>query len=229
MTYKCGLVDKISCSIMLPSSSSYCANAKLAANNITAINANFFIIISFFQLLSDTDGEIVRRSFVEIQGSAGDPDSYHYVREEYVMNDDFSGRCEVNTPFISDQASNKSAAIYGCTKKCNVYGHSAVFDAFFREPEGNLTFRAVLKNRTDRPQRVCFSVNGETIGDTVTVEPSPDTQEIRISLPVEEASRVTLEMYIPDAVLAEVKKEVLGWNDYTSFTIYEAGFYSPDP
>ena len=173
--------------------------------------------------------EVTQRSFVEIQGSAGDPDSYHYVREEYVMNDDFSGRCEVNTPFISDQSSNKSAAIYGCTKKCNVYGHSAVFDAFFREPEGNLTFRAVLKNRTDRPQRVCFSVNGETIGDTVTVEPSPDTQEIRISLPVEEASRVTLEMYIPDAVLAEVKKEVLGWNDYKSFTIYEAGFYSPDP
>ncbi len=172
--------------------------------------------------------EVTQRSFVEVTGEAGDPDSYHYVREEYVLDDDFSGRCKVNTPFISDRSSNQTVAVYGCSQKSNVYGHSAVFDAFFREPEGELVFRAVLKNRTKRPQRISFSVNGEETGDTVTLEPGSDAAEIQVSLPVEDTSRVTLELYIPDAVLAEVTDEVLGWNNYKSIAVYEAGFYTPD-
>ena len=180
-----------------------------------------------FRAIEGYQKEVSQRSFVEIRGNAGDPDAYHYVREEYVLNDDFRGRCAVNTPFISNSSSNQTAAVYGCYGT-SVYGHSAVFDAFFREEEQDLIFHAILENQTDRPQRVEFSVNGEKTGETVTLEPGSGAAEIRIPLPAENITRLTLEMDLPDAVLSKVTEEMLGWNDYRSIVIREAGFYTSD-
>ena len=182
-----------------------------------------------FRAIEGYQKEVTQRSFVEVIGEAGDPESYHYVREEYVLDNNFSGRCEVNTPFISDRASNQTVAVYGCTQKSAVYGHSAVFDAFFREPEEELTFRAIVKNCTSRAQRVNFFSNGEETGETVLLEPESGAVEIRIPLPVKNISRLTLAMDVPDAELSLVTEETLGWNDYRSIVIQEAGFYTSDP
>ena len=167
---------------------------------------------------------VTQQSFVEILGPAQDPDSYHYIREEYLLDDSFTGRYEVNQPFFSGGA-GRNAAVYGCNGN-KVYGHSTVFDAVFeKEEEHRLTFRASLTNTSGRPQRILFTLNGTQLNETVTVEPGD--AEISISLPAVCSDRLTLQLDFPDAVLtAAVTGQPSGFNDYTSFKIHEAGFYT---
>ena len=172
---------------------------------------------------------VSQRSFVEILGPAGDPESYRYVREEFVRDEDFTGRCEINRAFISGGTAEPDVAVYGCNGT-NVYGHTVLFDAFFsEETERAPTFRAVLANRTGRPQRVSFTIDGKKTGETFTLEPDAGKTEVSVSLPGGRYSRVTLEMNLPDAVpWSSETDEALGFNDYRSVKIREAGFYDTD-
>lgn len=165
-----------------------------------------------------------QRSLVEIRGDAADPDAYRYSREEYALDDDFTGRCEVNTPFISGSSDKHMVAVYGCYGT-GVYGHSVVFDAFFRgEEERSLVFRGSCYNRTAVPQRVECYLGGEKIGETVVIDAKSEAV-LEFPLPAQAGSRLTLELFLPDAVAYTSDEEALGWNDFDSIIVNEAGFY----
>lgn len=162
---------------------------------------------------------VTQQSFVDVTGPAEDPDSYQYIREDYLLEDEVSGCYKVNTPFGSE-----GVAYYGCYGN-GVYGHSTVYDVFFdAAKERKLTFRASLTNVTDRLQRIRLIVNGEEMPETVTVNPGSD--EISVPLPVVNTNRLTLQMYFPDAVCkSTITGEPTGFNDYVSFVLNGAGLY----
>ena len=173
--------------------------------------------------------ETNRRTVVEIRGEAKDPASYVYARDEFLLNDAYEGRCELNTPFVLRGSVNRTAAVYGLSDG-DAYGHSVVFDAFFDGEAGEpAEFRAIVANVTDVPQRIEVSLEGGEVLETVTVEPhaeSPTT--FSVALPEGTVSRLTLRMDFPDAVLQEIQGETLTWNNFASVYVHTAGFYSKE-
>ena len=83
-----------------------------------------------------------------------------------------------------------------------------------------------MNNATDRVQRVQFLLDGEQIGETLTIDPYPTTLTFEVPLPACSGGRLTLEMFLPDAERSiDESQEVLGWNEYHSCNIRDAGFY----
>ena len=168
--------------------------------------------------------ETTQRSLVEIRGDAADPASYQYMEEAFLLDDGFLGRCELNTPFIVGGKSNQTVAVYGLEPRYgNIYGHCAVFDAFFRtDGTRRLTLKLTLKNGTAKAQRLVFTVNGEKLEGTWAAEPYPAVTEIEVPLPETDGKRITVEMFLPDAVLEKNPVEALGWNEFCSCTVVTA-------
>ena len=165
-----------------------------------------------------------RRSVVQISGDARLESSYRIDRDEFFMNDQFAGRCVLNTPFITGSVYNDTVSVYGIAGS-DVHGHSVLFDAFFdTEETRGLVFRASFRNITGVPQRIVFSVDGEEIS-TETVPVSDEPVEITVRLPEKTGARWTLELNLPDAQLRYITGETLQWNAYDSIVIPEAGFY----
>lgn len=165
-----------------------------------------------------------RRSVVEIRGEARDPASYYTARDEFLTDDAYPGRCEIDTPFLSDGRENNTAAIYGLYGG-NISGHSILFDAFLQEAESRpLVFRTSVYNYSGHTQRILFSLNGEGIGEAAVLEPG-ERKEISVPLPEGTYSRLSLQMDFPDAVLERNYNEGLGWNSYSSVSVSDAGFY----
>ena len=168
---------------------------------------------------------IYRRSIVDINGEAKNPESYRIDHDEFFMEDDYSGRCILNAPFLTNGNPNYTVAVYGIENRA-VTGHTVLFDAFFDSVEKReLIFKASVTNKTNRTQRLECSINGNKTGETISLAPSPESQEIIIRLPEQTGSRISLEIDLPDAVLLSMSREVLAWNDYQSVFFNEAGFY----
>lgn len=165
-----------------------------------------------------------RRSIVQVTGPASMEESYHIEKDEFYMDNEFSGRCVLNTPFIVNSAYNNTVSVYGIAEG-DVHGHTVLFDAFFdTEEKRSLILKATIKNITDVPQRVVFKLDDQIIA----VENIPESGEpvnISVTLPEKEASRYTLEITTPDALLRYITGEGLEWNAYDSIVITEAGFY----
>lgn len=165
-----------------------------------------------------------RRSVVEIRGEARDPASYYTARDEFLTDDAYPGRCEIDMPFFQDGRGNDTAAVYGLFDG-HATGHSILFDAFLKEEESRpLVFRTAVYNYTEQAQRILFSLNGEGIGEAAVLEPGKK-KVFSVPLPEGTYSRLSLQMDLPDAVLERNYNEGLGWNTYTSVSISEAGFY----
>ena len=165
-----------------------------------------------------------RRSVVEIRGEAKDPASYFTARDEFLTDDSFPGRCEINVPFLSDGHENNTAAIYGRDDGA-VSGHSILFDAFLKQEESRpLVFKANVQNLTGKIQRIEVTLNGEKTGETIKLEPKART-EISVPLPEGTYTRLSLQLNFPDAMLERNYTEGLGWNAYSSVSVSDAGFY----
>lgn len=158
------------------------------------------------------------RSVVEIPGDASDAESFRIERDEFVRDDTFGGRYTPGEAIVSGgKAVGSSAAVYGIEDGV-IPGHSVVFDVFFEAEEPRkLTLKGTFRNIAGRPQRIVFSMNGETIG-TVTLDDGTGDAEIEIPLPETDAGRMTLEMDFPDAV----KQDNIGWSTYSSISIRDA-------
>ena len=75
-----------------------------------------------------------------------------------------------------------------------------VFDVFFETEEPRkLALSGTFRNITGQPQRIVFSLNGETFR-TITLDNGTGDTEIDIPLPEMNTGRMTLEMDFPDAV-----------------------------
>ena len=169
--------------------------------------------------------ETTRRSIVEIRGEAKDPDSYTIARDEFLLDDHFTGRCEPGTPFVSRGDLNGTAAVYGLDES-GAYGHSAVFDAFFGTEESRpMEFRAIVANSTGSPQRIEVSLEGGEVLETIRLEPEEGPVEFSVALPEETVSRRTIRLDFPDAELQEIQGEKLTWNTYASVYVHTAGLY----
>lgn len=166
-----------------------------------------------------------RRSVVEIRGEARDPASYYIARDEFLTDDAYPGRCEIDTPFFTNGHGNNTVAVYGLYSG-SIAGHSILFDAFLQERESRpLVFRASVHNYTQQTQRIFFTLNGREIGEAAVLEPG-EKKELSVPLPDGTYTRLSLQMNFPDAVLEWNYSEGLGWNAYNSVSISEAGFYS---
>ena len=166
-----------------------------------------------------------RRSVVQISGDAWLEDSYKIQKDEFLINNDFSGRYVLNAPFITDSKSNDTVSIYGI-EGSNVYGHSILFDIFFdSEVKQSIVLKASIRNVTDQPQRILFSIDDEVF-DTQIIPVSDDFVQISTALPRKTVSRIKLELDVPDAQLKHISGDILEWNEYKSIIISEAGLYS---
>lgn len=164
-----------------------------------------------------------RKSIVTITGDARDERSYNILRDEYMIDDGFGGRCILGEPFYTGEGNNGNAAVYGIYDNTSI-GHTVIFDMFLdKKNESPLEFRIKLKNVTEINQQLLFSIAGKTIAeDTITTN---ETKELFISIPEQKGERVTVEMSIPDAVLRSIPTEVAQWNWYLSVYVVEAGLY----
>lgn len=166
-----------------------------------------------------------RKSIVEIDGPAREESSYRIARDEFYMDDDFEGRCRLGNDFITNENVDDTVCVYGIAEG-DVHGHSVLFDAFFDTKENRaIEWRGTIRNITDRPQKVIFSIDGEEL-ETVELAVSDEAVPVTVSLPEKDAERWTLELTLPDAKLRINETETLEWNAYDSIRIPGAGFYA---
>ena len=144
------------------------------------------------------------------------------VRDEFVLDDSFPGRCRRNQPIVKGtRVTGSNVAVYGI-EDGNIPGHSVVFDAFFDTAENRSpVFRATVANVTEAPQTIEFTLNGQPFGETVTLAVGSGETEIAIPLPETCTDRLTLQMNMPEAS----RLYNLGWSTYYSIDIIEAGLY----
>ena len=157
-------------------------------------------------------------SVVEIPGDASDAESFRIARDEFVRDDTFAGRYTPGEAIVSGgKAGGSTAAVYGIEDGI-IPGHSVVFDVFFETEEPQkLALSGTFRNITGQPQRIVFSLNGETFR-TITLDNGTGDTEIDIPLPEMNTGRMTLEMDFPDAV----KQDNIGWSTYSSVSIPDA-------
>ena len=161
-----------------------------------------------------------RRTLVTITGEAKDPDSYSYGNDEFLLNDDYKGRCVPGKPFIANGEPQGTVAVYGISEG-KVFGHSTVFDAFFdTEETRKLNLRIRLKNITGKDQRIRFRDNDRTICEVIL--PASQDEEFCIDLPEKTAGRWTISMDTPDAELRISTEKVLPWVSFNSVSVSEA-------
>lgn len=171
--------------------------------------------------------QTTRRSVVEIRGEAKDPASFAIARDEFYLDNEFEGRCTLDTPFIERGNENHTAALYGLSNGY-AFGHSILFDAFFENEESRpMVFRAIVANQMDTAQRVQVSLEGGEVLATFELEAHASAPtEIVVPLPKGTVSRQTVRLDMPDAELQEIVGEKLTWNTYASIFVHTAGLYS---
>ena len=162
--------------------------------------------------------EAFSRSVVEIPGDASDTGSFRIDRDEFALDDDFPGRYTPGGAIVSGgKAGSSSAAVYGIEDGI-IPGHSVVFDVFFDTEESRkLTLKGTFRNVTGRPQRIVFTINGDTV-ETITLAGRAGPTEIEVPLPELNTGRMTLQMDFPDAE----KQDNIGWSTYSSISILDA-------
>lgn len=145
------------------------------------------------------------------------------TRDEFALDKDFSGHLRLNEPFVKGtEVSGNHVAVYGIQDDGSIPGHSVAFDAFFNTKESRtLTLKLAVSNITDAPQTIIVSLNGEPIGEPVTLEPDSGKTEIILPLPETDTDRLTLQLDFPEAA----KLYNLGWSTWHSILIHEAGLY----
>ncbi len=143
-------------------------------------------------------------------------------RDEFALDDGFSGQYTLNTPIVRDtRVSTGRAAVYGI-EDGSIPGHSVVFDMFFDTAETRTpVLKAVVANITEAPQVIEFTLNGETFGEPVTLEVGSGETEITVPLPETCTDRLTLQMDMPEAS----RLYNIGWSTYYSIDLIEAGVY----
>lgn len=143
-------------------------------------------------------------------------------RDEFALDDGFSGRYTLNTPIVrGTRVSTNRAAVYGI-EDGNIPGHSVVFDMFFDTAETRTpVLKAVVANITEAPQVIEFALNGEPFGEPVTLEVGSGETEIVVPLPETCTDRLTLQMDMPEAS----RLYNIGWSTYYSIDMIEAGLY----
>ena len=177
-----------------------------------------------FRAPDSSEGKTNRRTVVEIRGDAKDPGSYHIARDEFILDDHYPGRCVPNSPFISGGKLCQDVAAYGF-EYASTGGHTMIFDTFFEEElTGPVTFRATVRNETCYPQRIEFLLNEQPVGEVITVAPESGSLEIVLPICVENASRLTLELDMPDAVLQPNLGETLVFTNYSSISVSDAAW-----
>ena len=177
-----------------------------------------------FRAPDSSEGKTNRRTVVEIRGDAKDPGSYHIARDEFILDDHYPGRCVPNSPFISGGKLCQDVAAYGF-EYASTGGHTMIFDTFFEEElTGSVTFRATVRNETGYPQRIEFLLNEQPVGEVITVAPESGSLEIVLPICVENASRLTLELDMPDAVLQPNLGETLVFTNYSSISVSDAAW-----
>lgn len=163
-----------------------------------------------------------RRTPVTISGEAKDPTSYVYGNDEYLLNNDFKGRYQVNEPFIVDGDVKESVAVYGLTKG-RAHGHTIVFDAFSdTEETRTLTLKIRMRNITKDNQKIICRENDNII-QTFLLDPENE-EEIAICLPPIKTKRRTVYMDLPDAQIRVEVEKVLPWVAFNSIDIINATF-----
>ena len=175
-----------------------------------------------FRAPGSSEGKTNRRTVVEIRGEAKDPEAYHIARDEFILDDDYPGRCVPDSPFISGGQLCQDVAAYGF-EYTSTSGHTMIFDAFFKEKlAGPVTFQATVTNETGRPQRIEFLLNGQPAGEPVTVAPESGPTRITLPIPTTDTARLILELDMPDAVLQPNFGETLVFTNYSSISVSDA-------
>lgn len=167
-----------------------------------------------------TFGEkVFSRSEVTIYGIPNAWRNCVITRDEFDLDDDFPGRCRLNQPFVKGRkVTGNSVAVYGIEDGL-IPGHSVAFDTFFDKAEKrNLVFKAKVTNITDAHQTIEFTLNGEPVGEPVSLEVDSGDVEIKIPLPETDTDRLTFQLNFPEAA----KVYNLGWSTYHSIAIIEA-------
>ena len=167
---------------------------------------------------------VFSRSEVTIHGVPDEWRNCVITRDEFAMDDEFPGRCALNRPFVKDcKVSGNHVAVYGIEdNNLQIPGHSVIFDAFFdRAEKRSPVFKAIVKNITDDVQTIKFSLNGESVGEPVTLAVGSGETAVEIPLPETDTDRLTFRLDMPDAA----KLYNLGWSTYHSIVIVDAGLY----
>ena len=162
-----------------------------------------------------------RRTLITIQGPAKDRSSYTFGHDEFLLEEDYPGRCVLGEPFITGGKRTEAVAVYGPDDSGKSLGHTVVFDAFFAAEETRKpALRIRLTANAKSNQRVIFRI-GEEILQEETV-PSGETAEFRVTLPETSGQRLTFCMDLPDGEQVIVNDETMPWMEFNSVTIEEA-------
>ena len=169
-------------------------------------------------------GKTDRRVPITIRGDAKDRSSYTFGHDEFILDEQFAGRCEPGVPFISEGRRTGSVAVYGSDENGRVLVHTMTFDAFFDTEETRaLTLKIRLRNITENGQRISFRTDGETL-QSFTLAPGAE-EEFAAELPETAGKRLTLYMDLPDGEqITTVSDEVMPWMEFNSVHIEEAVF-----
>ena len=163
-----------------------------------------------------------RRTPVTIIGKAKEQSSYTYGNDEYLLDDNYAGRCQTNELFLDKGETKGTVAVYGLTKE-RAHGHTIVFDAFFNTEEArSLSLRIRLKNITENKQTICFRMEDEII-ETITINGLSEIEK-DIDLPKRNAKRWTVYMDMPNAEIRVEVEKVLPWVAFNSIDILNAAF-----
>lgn len=160
------------------------------------------------------------RSTVQISGRADDRASYKVVREEYALNDSFTGRYALGDP-ISHLDGGTNVMMYG-SGNYGMYAHTAILDVWFKDDiKEPLEYTARIKNVTSVTQQMNVFVGEKQIG-TCTLEAGEENElSIAITPDLIKENRLTLRFEAPDAVEKVQEWDVLEWRAYYSFMFIE--------
>ena len=174
---------------------------------------------------NEYESKTTLKSILAVNGEAKDPFAYRIEKDEFAIDEAFTERYKIGTPFILDSSPTGKVAIYGLNGSSS-FAHTVFFDIHPEESVNkNLILKIQVNNPTDRDQRVIFIVEGKEL-ETTTLS-GQESREIEVPIPCSVKDRIQIEIRLPDAVAVQQSQEVLGWYDYLSIGISNAVLYEP--
>lgn len=157
------------------------------------------------------------RSKIEIAGLASDEASYHTVKDEFSIDDSYSGRYVPGKSFEHTDSARNVAAYGFRDSSHSLYSHSGVLDVWFKEAvEAPLTYETQIQNLTDVDQTLIINICDKEVASYSIAPGEIKPVSITIAKEMIKNNRVTLYFEAPNALLNHGEVETLGWSEYRS-------------
>ncbi len=162
-------------------------------------------------------GKTDTKTIIAIDGEAKAPASYRIEKDDFAIDDQFTGRYRIGNPFISGGTPSGDVAVYGIEGGLT-YSRTVLFDVLPVEPsDRDLTLKLNLVNVRGSKQRVVAMMDGNMISEHEL--DAGEQKEIEVFLPVQKKERFQIELQFPDTEVESPIIETMGWVNYRSVWI----------